>query len=80
LLDSVVGEDECGEFVEEREIVEFSDLIIAEVNAFEEIESGTHVLDLGQFVPSEIELSLIEGISELMGMLDKLCRDFHCLL
>ena len=80
MLDSVVGEDEGREFVEEREIVEFPDLIIAEIDTFEEIESGTHVFNLRQFVPSEIELSFIEGICKLMGMLDKLCGNFHCLL
>ena len=80
MLDSVVGEDERCEFVKEREIVEFPDLIIAEINTFKEIEGGAHVFNLRQFVPPEIELSFVERIRKLMGMLNKLCGNFHCLL
>lgn len=46
MFDSVVGEDESGKFVKEGEIVKFSDFVVAEIDAFEEIKSGSHVLDL----------------------------------
>ena len=66
MSDSVVSEDESGEFVEEGEVIKFADLIVTEINALKEVESGTHVFNLGQFVSSEIELSFIEGVGELM--------------
>lgn len=47
VFDSVVGEYESGEFVEEGEVIKFSDLVVAQVNAFKEVESSAHVLNEG---------------------------------
>ncbi len=66
LFDSVIGKNQSGEFVKKGEVVKFADLIVTEINALKEIESGTHVFDLCQFVSSEIKLSLIKGVGELM--------------
>lgn len=77
MLDSVVGEDEGGEFVEEGEVIEFPDFVVAEVDALKEVESGAHVFDEWEFVASEIELSFVEGVGELMWVLDEFSSDFH---
>jgi ribosomal protein L1 len=45
LLDTVVGEDESGEFIKKGEVVEFSDFVVAEIDALKEVESGAHVFD-----------------------------------
>ena len=45
MLDSIVGEDESGEFIKKREVVEFSDFIVAEIDALKEVEGGAHVFD-----------------------------------
>lgn len=66
MFDSVIGKNQSGEFVKKGEVVKFADLIVTEINALKEIESGTHVFDLCQFVSSEIKLSLIKGVGELM--------------
>lgn len=77
LFDAVVGEDEGGEFIEEGEVIKFSDFVVAEIDAFEEVEGGSHVFDEREFVTAEIELTLVEGVGELMGVLDEFGSDFH---
>ena len=70
LFDSIVGENESAKFVQKREIIKFSNLIIAEIDTFKEIQCSTHVFNKGQLVSSKIKLSLIERICKLMRMLD----------
>jgi len=45
LFDSIIGKDESIEFVKEREIIEFPDLVIAKVDTLKEIQCSTHVFD-----------------------------------
>jgi hypothetical protein len=45
LLDSIVGEDESGEFIQKGEVVEFSDFVVAEINTLKEVEGCSHVFD-----------------------------------
>ena len=80
LLDSVIRQDHCRKLVQKREVVQLPDLVIAEVDAFEEVQRGTHVFNLGQLVPPEVELSLIKRVGELVRVLDQLCGDFHSII
>ncbi len=45
MLDSIVGEDESGEFVQKGEVVKFSDFIVTEIDALKEVEGGAHVFN-----------------------------------
>jgi hypothetical protein len=45
LLDSIVGEDESGEFIQKGEVVEFSDFVVAEIDTLKEVEGGAHIFD-----------------------------------
>jgi hypothetical protein len=45
LLDSIVGEDESGEFVQKGEVVKFSDFVVAEIDTLKEVEGCSHVFD-----------------------------------
>lgn len=45
LFDSIIGKDESIEFVKKREVIEFSDLVIAKVDTLKEIQRSTHVFD-----------------------------------
>jgi hypothetical protein len=70
LLDSIVGEDESGEFIQKGEVVEFSDFVVTEIDALKEVEGCSHIFDEREFVSSEIELAFIEWVGELVGVLD----------
>ena len=59
MLDTIVGQYYCGEFVQEREVVQFTDLIVAQIDALEKVKGCPHVLYLGKFVPTQVELPLI---------------------
>lgn len=54
LFDTIVGKDQGVEFVKEREVIQFTDLIITQIYALEEVQCGTHVLDMSQFVSSQV--------------------------
>ena len=45
MLDSIVGEDESGEFIQKGEVVEFSDFVVAEIDTLKEVEGGAHIFD-----------------------------------
>lgn len=70
LLDTIVSQDKCGEFIKEGEIIKLPNLVVTKVNALKEIECCTHVFNLGQLVSTEVKLAFVEGIGELVGMLD----------
>ena len=68
-----------GVLLEVGKVPELLDLVVAEVDALEEVEGGAHVFDRDQLVAPEVQLTLVEGVGELGGALDQICCYFHLL-
>ena len=60
-----------------REVGKSPQLVVGEVDALVEVEGGAQVLNLFQLVAPEVQLSLIQRVRELRGLLDQLSCNFH---
>lgn len=66
--DSVVGDEQRGEAGERRQVVQLHDLVVTQVDGVELVLRRAQVLDDGDLVPSEIQLSVLDRVEEVRAL------------